>query len=132
MSSEETITTTEVTESERILLPPVETQQLDIKKLIETILGFTSLGFLVLSLFFPYWNSSITSLPQYISLWQLNDTGIALFHWDVIYYFFYGSTNFMQLLFSIVTLSLLVSEAIIISVLSLKRKFPGTFFFTYI
>ena len=113
-------------ETEKLFLPPVEKAKFDVRDLILKIIGYASLIFLGLSLFFPYWNDS-TSTYQFISLWQRTDwSGTPYFHWEIIWNWqIYG----IEIILSIVQLCFLISFIYLLVKHVLKRTFPGTGFF---
>jgi len=91
------------------------------------ILGFSSLIFIGLSLFFPYWNWSNSS-HHFISLWQMTDDGNMLYHWDILW-------NWQQyglvILISIHQLAFLITFILLLARYLLKRTFPGIEFFLF-
>jgi hypothetical protein len=114
--------------TEKLILPTDEETKLDKNQLILMGLGYASLVFLALAIFFPYWNDFLALPPQSISLWQRTvSPGVLLFHWEVIWYWpIYG----FEIILSIVVLSALIPMIILLIRHIWKRTFPGSGFFT--
>ncbi|MHA1267081.1 MAG: hypothetical protein ACTSRS_17715 [Candidatus Helarchaeota archaeon] len=108
-----------------------EEGKLDKKHLILQGLGYASIIFLTLSLFFPYWNDFNAIPTQYISLWQLTHSYTPVppnpaFHWEVLWYYYqFGPTT----LLSGILLSFLIYFTISLIKYFWKRTFPSPHLF---
>jgi len=78
-------------ETEKFIIPTDEEEKKDTKQLILLIMGYCSLVFIVLALFFPFWNWFDVGTYHYISLWQATGTGptvgIPFDYWTVFFTF---------------------------------------------
>ena len=80
-------------ETEKIIIPTDEEEKKDTKQLIQMIMGYCSLVFIVLALFFPFWTwyDGSTSTYHFISLWQATGTnvfkGVPFDYWTVFFTF---------------------------------------------
>ena len=127
-TEEEAESQTPPEETEKFLLPAEEKAKVDMNKLILTILGYATLIFVGLSLFFPYWND-FTSTYQFISFWQRTlPDGTILFHWDILWNWqLYG----IEIVLSIHQVCFLVTFILMLVNHVWKRSFPGIKFFWY-
>ncbi|HUY00056.1 MAG TPA: hypothetical protein VMV49_10915 [Candidatus Deferrimicrobium sp.] len=100
-------------EAARLVTLAEEIKKLDIKKLIQEILGYTTLIFLSLSLFFPFWNWDDSGTYYFISLSRRSTplSPIPYFHWDIFWDYAYFS---FELIVSAVALIFLAVIIIII------------------
>lgn len=93
-------------ESAKIIIPTEEEEKLDRKQTFLMILGYTSLVFAGLSLFFPIWIDVTPSPDNFISFWRVTASGNPIFHWELLYYWRYYRE---YILLSIVCLICLIS-----------------------
>lgn len=129
-------------ETEKIFIPTDEEKTRDIKQLILTILGYASLVFIVLSLFFPFWNWYNLTEYHYVSLWQGTDAGVPFDYWTVFFTFigdlfakitapltpFTDGTE--KIAWSIFGVNISLVFIILLIRYFWKRQFPKTGFFT--
>ena len=72
-------------ESAKIVVPTEEEEKLDKKELILMILGYTSLVFALVSLFFPLWNDNTVAPTNFVSSWRITISGTPYYHWDIFW-----------------------------------------------
>jgi hypothetical protein len=126
-TDEEAESPTPPEETEKLLFPPEEKAKFDVKGLILKILGYASLIFIGISLFFPYWND-FTSTYQFISLWRMTESGIPYFHWEIIWNW---QIYNVEAILSAIMLSFLIYFILSIVKQLLKRTFPGIELFAF-
>ncbi len=110
MSTEESEELTPTSkEVAKLVIPKEEGEKLGTKKLVIIIIGYISLIFAFLALFFPLWNDYSLVPPNFISLWRINILGTVVYHWEVLWFYqIYMSFNMLYIIFSIFFLQLLI------------------------
>jgi hypothetical protein len=100
-------------EAARLVTLTEEKKKLDIKNLIQDILGYTTLIFLIICLSFPFWNWNDSGTVHFISLWQrtVDIAPTPFYHWDILWDYAYFSFEI------IVSAVALVFTAIIIVII---------------
>lgn len=133
-------------ETEKIIIPADEEEKKDIKQLILTIMGYSSLVFIVIALFFPFWNWYDLGINHYVSLWQATGTGATVgipFDYWIVFFTFIGElfaqitapgtpfTYGLDLIaWSITGVTLSLVLIILLIRYFWRRKFPKAGFFT--
>ena len=134
------------TETEKIIIPTEEEEKQNIKELILMIMGYASLVFIVLSLFFPYWTWYEGATYHYVSLWQMTGSGASVgipFDYWTIFFTFLGDLFTMitnpawpitypidQIIISIFHVNIAIVLIIYLVRKFWKRTFPKGGFFT--
>ncbi len=134
-------------ETEKVIIPSDEEEKLSTKDMILSILGYISLIFVVIALFFPFWNwyDTSNSTYHYISLWRGTSTtsGIPYFHWEVVVTYISNLINGLinpqngfpsfgrDTIWAIVGVNFSLVFIILLIYYIWKRKFPKTVFFTF-
>ncbi len=128
------------TETEKIIIPMEDEEKQDLKRLILTIMGYCSLVFIVLSLFFPFWQWNNLVEYNYVSLWQATSSGIPYDYWTVFFTFIGDliamipfTYPFDSIIISIVGINFELVFILLLIRYFLRRKFPkGGWFWTCI
>ncbi|MHA1132319.1 MAG: hypothetical protein ACTSQI_17265 [Candidatus Helarchaeota archaeon] len=96
-------------ESAKLVLNKEEDTQLSKKELIVLGIGYASIVFMVISLFFPLWvDNTIAPNNSFLSLWRLTALGAPFYHWEILWNYQLFLSNFFYIFISTIVLTLLI------------------------
>lgn len=110
-----------------------EEKKLDLKKIILISIGYASLIFALLALFFPMWIDHSTG--SFLNLWQINPAGIPLWHWEILWYYDiflpYIYISVIALVILCILLYILIRRCYNLVMHDWREPNPGTSYFTF-